>query len=85
MDESGFERAAQLAEWERADGLSEVTRRTAATGLAECTDCGDLIPPERRAAAPFAIRCHACQCAVEAMRGRKLPAHYRSNAFPQGV
>lgn len=81
MDESGYERAAQLAEWERADGLAEVTRRTAATGLAECTDCGDLIPPERRIAAPFAIRCHACQCAVEALRGRKLPAsHCWSNS-----
>lgn len=82
MDESGYERAAQLAEWERADGLAEVTRRTAATGLAECTDCGDLIPPERRIAAPFAIRCHACQCAVEALRGRKLPASHRWSNSP---
>lgn len=82
MDESGYERAAQLAEWERADGLAEVTRRTAATGLAECTDCGDLIPPERRIAAPFAIRCHACQCAMEALRGRKLPACHRWSNSP---
>lgn len=35
--------------------------RVAPSGVTECDDCGEAIPPERLAAAPFATRCIHCQ------------------------
>ncbi|HCY15592.1 MAG TPA: hypothetical protein DHV21_06385 [Curvibacter sp.] len=36
-------------------------------GRDDCEDCGELIPRERRLAAPAAIRCIACQELYERM------------------
>lgn len=34
-------------------------------GSGDCIDCGERIPPARRAAAPGAARCVGCQSAFE--------------------
>lgn len=39
--------------------------RVAPSGVTECEDCGETIPPARLAAAPFATRCIFCQTKFE--------------------
>lgn len=65
MDERWFEQAEHLAASERADAIATSQRAVQGMGQADCDDCGELIPPERRQAAPFATRCIGCQAAVE--------------------
>lgn len=45
--------------------LGAVSTLVAGTGSDACEDCGEEIPPERRAAAPFARRCISCQLDFE--------------------
>ena len=65
MDERWFEHAERLAASERADAIAAAQRAIQGMGQDECDGCGELIPPERRRAAPFATRCISCQSAVE--------------------
>lgn len=65
MTEQQFEWAAALEERNRADAIAAAHRVIEAEGQADCEDCGELIPPERRLAAPFATRCLSCQVAQE--------------------
>lgn len=51
------------------DGTIAIQRAALAQiGTPECDDCGEDIPPARRAAYPAAIRCVHCQGRVEARR-----------------
>lgn len=61
MDERDLEYADALAEAERATAAARVRKLVSSAGSADCEDCGARISPERRAAAPFAIRCVSCQ------------------------
>lgn len=49
-------------------GISVVLARMAGTGQDWCADCGFDIPKDRRAAAPWAVRCAPCQSAKEGRR-----------------
>ena len=68
MDECYFDQACQQAATERADAITACQRAIHGLGQAECDGCGELIPPDRRHAAPFATRCLGCQSAVELQR-----------------
>lgn len=68
MDERYLEMAEALAANDRADALASVQRSMQGAGQEECEGCGELIPPDRRHAAPFATRCLSCQTAVELQR-----------------
>lgn len=68
MDEKWFERAEKLSADERADAIAEAQRAVGGTGQDDCDECGELIPPDRRLAAPFATRCLACQQGLELHR-----------------
>ncbi|MDO5631118.1 MAG: TraR/DksA C4-type zinc finger protein [Paracoccus sp. (in: a-proteobacteria)] len=70
MDERDLEHADALAEAERANAADRACRAVASPGAADCEDCGAVISAERRAAAPFAIRCIRCQRAHERRRLR---------------
>jgi phage/conjugal plasmid C-4 type zinc finger TraR family protein len=39
-------------------------------GQPDCADCGQPIPPARRAAAPGALRCIHCATRAESRKGR---------------
>lgn len=65
MDERRHEMAEAAAASERADAISACQRTVQGMGQDECESCGELIPPERRQAAPFAVRCISCQQAIE--------------------
>ncbi|MCU7371602.1 TraR/DksA C4-type zinc finger protein [Paucibacter sp. O1-1] len=65
MTEQQFEMASALAERDRMDAIAAAGRMVAAQGAADCEDCDEQIPPERRQAAPFATRCLGCQQAHE--------------------
>jgi phage/conjugal plasmid C-4 type zinc finger TraR family protein len=65
LNEKEFEMANELAERDRADAIEFASRAVSAQGSVDCEDCDDLIPPERRLAAPFATRCVGCQTAHE--------------------
>lgn len=56
-----LDRANTLAELERLSGVSAVRSKLAGKGQDWCEDCGEDIPLERRAAAPWAVRCAPCQ------------------------
>ena len=74
MDERYLDMAEALAESNRTQAIAESQRAVQGAGQAECEGCGELIPPERRRAAPFAVRCISCQQAVEAhRRGTRHP------------
>lgn len=60
--------ASELEESERAHGVALVRDALQAQGADDCRDCGDIIPEERRKAAPWAVRCIYCQEAVETGR-----------------
>ncbi len=61
--------ASELEESERAYGAAMVRAALQAQGADECRDCGDIIPDDRRKAAPWAVRCIYCQEVLEAGRG----------------
>ncbi|MFV1530489.1 MULTISPECIES: TraR/DksA C4-type zinc finger protein [unclassified Phaeobacter] len=65
MDERFLDQAERAVEAERARAVQRVTSAVAGTGRKACLDCGDGIEPKRRAAAPFAVRCVACQQIAE--------------------
>ncbi|MEY2837799.1 MAG: hypothetical protein RJB60_98 [Pseudomonadota bacterium] len=65
MDEKHFEQASANEANAVADGLGNVHRAIQSRGQSHCEDCGDPIAAARRKAAPFAIRCIACQGAFE--------------------
>lgn len=46
---------------ERSKLTGLLSARVAPSGVTECEDCGEDIPPARLAAAPFATRCIHCQ------------------------
>jgi len=62
---AGFELADLRAEQERDHGIGRARYAVRRTGGHVCTDCGEAIEPERRDAAPFAIRCIDCQIIYE--------------------
>lgn len=74
MDERWVEHAEAMAASDRADAIAASQRAVRGMGQDECDDCGELIPPERRRAAPFAVRCISCQAALE--------LHRRTNRSP---
>ena len=71
MDEHFFALASALEANERADAIAAAQRMLQGQGRQECDACGELIPPERRAAAPFATHCLPCQAALEHMRAQQ--------------
>lgn len=75
MTEQQFEMASALAERDRADAIAAARSQVAAQGSESCEDCEELIPMERRLAAPFAVRCLDCQAANE------LARHHFFNRF----
>lgn len=75
MTEQQFEMAAQLAERDRAEAIAAARSQVNAQGSETCEDCDQLIPMERRLAAPFAVRCLDCQSANE------LARHHFFNRF----
>lgn len=57
--------AEEVLDAERSKLGAAFEARLAPSGVSECEDCGDLIPPARLAVAPFARRCLHCQEAFE--------------------
>ena len=45
----------------RQEALARAAARHPGTGRAECAECGEPIPPERRSAVPHAETCVDCQ------------------------
>lgn len=61
-----LDQASALEEEQRAEALYQARKRAAhGAGREDCEDCGEVIPPARRVAAPGAIRCIACQTIFE--------------------
>lgn len=61
MNECHIE-AAEAAVRRECDSLANRSRAVVeGAGAVECVDCGEEISAARRAAAPFATRCLACQ------------------------
>jgi DnaK suppressor protein len=50
----------------RLKDVDEAQQRMAEGGYGICTDCGEDIPRARLRAQPIAVRCAACQAALEA-------------------
>lgn len=63
-----IDRANDLAEFERHVNAESLAARAHQAGRADCEDCGEEIPMERRAAYPAASRCFECQREAEAER-----------------
>jgi phage/conjugal plasmid C-4 type zinc finger TraR family protein len=55
------DQAIDLAERERSASVSKLKSSAAPVDLTECVECGEPIPPRRRASVPNAIRCTGCQ------------------------
>jgi len=65
VDEKFLEQASAIELVQRDNALHQVRAQLQGNGQADCEDCGDPIPDQRRAAAPSAIRCVVCQTAFE--------------------
>lgn len=65
-DES--DRASALEAATVVGGVSAVQAQMQGQGQDWCEDCGFDIPKDRRAAAPWAVRCAPCQSAKEGRR-----------------
>ena len=65
MDERDLVAAEQAVELERDARVAQVQGAVMGQGSDECQDCGEIIEPARRKAAPFAVRCVQCQSAAE--------------------
>lgn len=65
---AAFDRAAELAELERDTMIAASSRALRGPGLAQCEDCPNDIPRERRLAMPSATRCIRCQTIFEKAR-----------------
>lgn len=70
MDERFLEQAEKMVAAELQTSMTRNQRAMTTPGTADCMDCGDPIPADRRAAAPFATRCIECQQGAE--RGRHV-------------
>lgn len=57
--------AVAATELQRETLIARSAEAVAQPGAIHCEDCGSEIPEERRAAAPFAIRCIHCQTRFE--------------------
>ena len=68
MDEHHFEHADRITQAARDAAVERARRQSQAAGQAECDDCGDEIPADRRQACPWAIRCIHCQSAFERLQ-----------------
>lgn len=55
------EHAEAMVDLERDTAVAGIRRGLTAPGSASCSDCGEDISPERRAAMPSARRCASCQ------------------------
>lgn len=55
------DRASGLEEADRIGGVALVQARLQGKGRADCLDCGEDIPKERRKAVKNAVRCKECQ------------------------
>lgn len=65
MDERFHEQAAALEQEQRDAAIAGAARALQGAGQPYCDDCDDVIPADRRAAMPHAIRCVHCQNAFE--------------------
>lgn len=65
MDERDLEAAEYSVEMEAKQSVQHARERVSGAGSDVCRDCGDVIPPARREAAPFADRCIDCQTSSE--------------------
>jgi RNA polymerase-binding transcription factor DksA len=63
--EADFERAERLAREQVDAAVREAADALSRTGTAVCQDCDREISAERRAVAPFAVRCLPCQWLAE--------------------
>ena len=59
------DRAQDLEQRQRAKALRVTRDRLKVGGCVDCIDCGNEIPPARRAAYPAAVRCAGCQGLAE--------------------
>ncbi len=66
-----IEHAQEMVALERDMAVKAVSRALAQPGAADCSDCGEEISEERRAAMPSARRCITCESRreVAARRG----------------
>lgn len=62
------DRAEELVELDRREGVRRAQEAIAAPGAEACIDCAAPIEPARRAAMPSATRCGACQTEAERYR-----------------
>lgn len=60
-----LEAAEAFEEQERQRRIQQISAGLKRPGESECTDCGEVIDPRRRAAMPSARRCLACQTSSE--------------------
>lgn len=70
------DRASDLEQQQRDDALDVVRRQLAVQGTAECVDCGEPIPAERRQLMPCSTRCVPCQNLHE-YRGRQREGSFK--------
>lgn len=63
------DRATCIEGLERSAGVAAVQARLLGAGSDECQDCGCEIPADRRAAAPWAVRCIHCQQIEDGKKG----------------
>ena len=63
------DRATCIEGLERSAGVAAVLGRMQGQGADHCEDCGCEIPADRRAAAPWAVRCVHCQQIEDMKKG----------------
>lgn len=68
---AAYDLADQRAEQEREAGINAAKRAVSGDGFTDCIECGEPIPPHRRAAFPAAKRCFECQSAYELERATR--------------
>lgn len=56
-----FDQASRREQEEREALIADASHAVSRKGTVICCDCEEPIPPARRAAAPFAVRCINCQ------------------------
>ena len=61
VTERHIEAAGAAVQLEQDEAINRIRAELSAEGTADCIDCGEPIPPKRRAAMPSAERCITCQ------------------------